>query len=171
MVNMDNDTTKLILGFVGIIIAIVILATSSDAISLQTSTFTVTNLSGDHIVGAINSTTAIEGAELVGGYTIYNITDDVLLGTESNFSWFTIDDGAVNGIRTVRLTVNQNASGIIGDTINASYTYGPSGYSTDSGTRSVTNLIPIMAALAILVFSLFMIFSTNAGKNLMRGFK
>lgn len=168
MVNTQSDTTRLIAGFVGILIAVVLLASSADSISLQTNTVSVVNQS--IVVGAVNTTVAINGRNLIGTeFTVYNLSDEVRWATELNTTWFNINTTVIGGLQTVSITPAQLASSLVGDEVNLTYTAAGAGYISDSGGRNITNLIPIIAGIAILVFSLMLIFSTNAGRNIMRG--
>ncbi|KKK63034.1 hypothetical protein LCGC14_2998340, partial [marine sediment metagenome] len=56
------------------------------------------------------------------------------------------------GLLSVQLVFNDTGADFEGTDINVSYTANPDGYISDSGGRSVTRLILIIGALAIVIF-------------------
>jgi len=74
----------------------------------------------------------------------------------------------VNGAQTVALTANNTASALVGTTVNLSYDYNPQGFIDNGGGRAIALLIPIFAALAIVVFAVVMFFNREVFDNLLR---
>ncbi len=117
-----------------------------DQINLETNTFTDENITVT--VPAVNATLDVTGRELVTETSILNSTN----ASQTAVGLFLQTGTGTNGLLSVQLAANDTASGIVGNSVNLTYTYNPDGYISDSGGRALTNLILIFAALAILVF-------------------
>ncbi len=160
----DGDFKAIMLVFIGGIVAIVILASVADTIFPQTNTLAVINTT---VTGAaVNTTLDLQGRELLTTQEIHNSTN----ATDNLF-----DEGAslqtgtgTNGLLTVQLILNDTAAAYVGRPIDVSYTFNPDGYISNSGGRSINNLIPIFAALAILVFVIVMFIKFGSMGTLIR---
>ncbi|KKL59488.1 hypothetical protein LCGC14_2214870 [marine sediment metagenome] len=135
-----------------------------DQINLETNTFPATNVTVT--VPAVNATTDITGRELITEIEIVNASS---LGNNTAVVGLFLQTGTgTNGLLSVQLAANDTASGIVGVSVNTSYTYNPDGYVSDSGGRAITLLILIFAALAILVFVVVVFIKQGSMGELMR---
>ncbi|HEC39511.1 MAG TPA: hypothetical protein ENI29_14825 [bacterium] len=123
----------------------------ADNIFTQTTTATVVNTSVT--VLAINTSLALEGRDLISATEVINVTF-----TDLAERGLIISDGVLNGAKTVTLTANDSASALVGTAVNVSYTYNPDGYISDAGGRSISKLILVISALAIVVFVIVVMF-------------
>ena len=161
MANNSGDFKAVIAIFVGLIIAIVLLASISDSIFEQTNTITVTNESV--VVGAINVSVGTTGRDLVGVGTVSNSTN----ASQDPFTGLIVGEGNINGAKTVFLTANDTASALVGSTVNVSYTANPDGFIPESGARSITLLIIIFGALAALIFIIVVLIKEGSFRDIM----
>lgn len=143
--SLQGDGKAIFVFFVGVIITVVFLAAVANSVFTQTTTASATNLT--FTVSAINTSLAITGRDLITATSVINATNLTLIN-----EGVIISDGIVAGVKTVTLTANDTASDLVGTEVNATYTYNPDGYIANAGGRSIADLIPIFAALAILVF-------------------
>lgn len=155
--------------FIGAIITVVFLASITDTIFPQTNTGSSTNQSV--VVPAINGTLSLAGREVIGTPTIINVTNIGLTG-----QGLSVETRLIGGANTVVLVANDTAgaNGLVGSTVNVTYSFNPDGFISDSGARSITNLIPIFGALAIVVFIIVVLiangtlgafFNSNRGRR------
>ncbi len=149
--SLKGDGRAIFTIFIGVIIAIVFIASFSSSIFTQTNTASETNLS--ITVPAINVTTAVNGRDLISATTISNATNISLIT-----HGLLLGDGIVNGVKTVTIVVNDSEGGLVGTTVNLTYTYNPDGYIGNAGGRSIAALITILSALAIVVFVIVVLF-------------
>ncbi len=131
--------------FLGLIIAVVFMANIGDQIFIQTNEATALNESVT--VSAINTSLAVTGRELVTATSVLNSTFNDLIARGLALSTET-----VGGVRTVALTANDTATDLVGTSVDLNYVYKPDGYIDNSGGRSITALILIIAALSLVVF-------------------
>ena len=157
--SLKGDGRMIFTIFVGAIIAIVFMASIGDQIFTQTNTASNTNLTVT--VLAINSSLAIEGRDLLTVVSITNVTNSSL-----DTNGLNLTSGVLNGVKTVFLVAN-DSSGSVGNEVNLSYTYNPDGYITSAGGRSITALILIISALAILVFVVVVMFKFGSIQEIM----
>ena len=160
--NAKGDAKMVFIIFIGTIITVVFLASIGTTIFSQTNTGIATNLT--FTGAAINVSVALEGRELLVVTSVLNDTDIILasLGV-------VLGTGIVNGVQTVTATINDTAGDLTGSAINATYTFNPDGFVGSGGARSITLLIPIFAALAILVFVIVVAIKEGSLGELMRG--
>jgi len=145
--SLKGDGKAIFTFFVGAIIAVVFLASFSDNIFTQTTTFQETNTTVT--VLAVNTSLALEGRDLITSINVTNVT----LAEDLRNTGLIIDDGLVNSVKTVRLTANDTSSARVGELVNVTYTYNPDGFIDSAGGRSIALLIVLISALAILVFA------------------
>jgi len=143
--------------FIGIIVALILLQGISPYLGQARNS-----------VAAINYTYAfvndsayhdMAGQELLSTPIVTNASADAKVIDPGNY---TIDEGvsATTGVKTIQfnwstLSERSGLSGASMGDINISYTYGADGYIDNSAGRSMVLLIPIFAALAVLVFTLY----------------
>ncbi len=166
----NRDFFGILIIFIGAIIAVTFMSPIGDQINLQTTTFNTINVTVT-APSAGNGTVDLFGREVVGGTGVITnatairndtINDTFALGANN----FTIITGTgSNGLLTVQLLLNDTGAAAWADqSVNVSYEYRPDGYINDSGGRSVTRLILIFAALAILVFVVVVLMSGSLGE-------
>ncbi len=155
MATLKGDAVMFIVLFVGAIVAIVFLSTISDSVFSQTNAITISNNTvTPSTVG--NGTTALLGREFLSGGIVTNSSNALIL-SPLNYSVNTTTGS--NGLLTVTLIrydgslSDPNATGAV----NVSYEANPDGFVGDV-TRNINLLIPLFAALAILVFVIVMLF-------------
>jgi len=157
----SGDFIAIIAIFVGVIIAIVLLASISDSIFDQTNTFTVTNESV--VVAAINVSVGTTGRDLVGTGSIGNSTQASI----ERYGLSLSDTVLISGAKTISIVANDSATAQIGDTVNVSYTYNPDGYLADGGARSVASLIVVFGAIAAFMYVIIVLIGSGSFRELM----
>lgn len=157
--SLKGDGMAIFTIFIGAIIALVFITSFSDNIFTQTNTATAVNSSVT--VSAINVSLAVAGREL---NTVTEISNATFIGLQTR--GLTLATGIIGGDQTVTLTANDTASALVGTDVNLSYDYNPDGYIDNAGGRSVTLLILIISALAIVVFVIVVMFKFGSINNL-----
>lgn len=161
---LHGDGKAILMVFIGAIITIVFLQSISDTQSFQVNTFTENNLTVT--APAVNASVALSGRELIGTATVQNGTTNISLEGAGVF----VNESVINGIKSVRLNVNQTGAGFAGTPVNVTYTAGADGYLERSVDRTISNLIPLFAALAILIFVLVIFIMNGTLGEFMKGF-
>ncbi len=164
----NNDFFVILTIFIGAIIGATFMLPIGDQVNAQTSTFNTVNLTVT-APAAGNGTLDLVGRELVGTAILNNATsaetnESTYVITGSNFTVATRT--GTNGLLTVQLILNDTgeASGWASQSVNITYEYIPDGYVSDSGGRSVTRLIVLFAALALLVFVVVLLMKGSLGE-------
>ncbi len=165
MAQLKSDGKMIFMIFVGLIITAVFMTVIADQVFLQTNTPTVTNLSVT--VPAVNTTltTQLPGRQ---NTTVIVVTNGTGTFT-NNFSVNTSNAAGVLGVFWFP-TDAATTEAIVGNPVNLTFTYQPSGYLQDSGARSVAGLVLIMAALAMVVFVVVIIFKSGSLGEMMATF-
>ena len=155
-----TDGKALLAFFIGAIITVVFLGSIADSIFTQTNTFNFTN--NTVTAPATNASLTLVGRQVLAGTTpiVSNSTNTSQLNLQ-DLGVF-VETGTVNGLRTVRLTVNQTGNAFAGTSVNVTYEYEPDGYLRSSADRSIINLVILFGALAILVFGLVVLHKTGS---------
>ncbi len=153
---LQGDGKAVLMVFIGAIITVVLLASISDTISVQTTQFTATNLTVT--APAVDASVALDGRELIGAAVVQNGTTNLSLESAGVF----VNESVIDGIKSVRLNVNSTGSAFAGTDVNVTYTFGADGFLERAVDRNITLLIPLFAALAVLVFviGMFIMFGT-----------
>ena len=165
----SGDLKAIMIVFIGLIVTAVLISTIADTTFTQTNT--LENVNATATVAAINGTTDLKGRTLLDSGTI-----DVYNQSAAAVSWInnlTIQTGisATTGLQSVQLFTHDNATDLVGLSVNVTYSFEPDGYANNSGTRSITLLIVIFAALAMVVFVLVPFIKDGSMGRLMRDFK
>ena len=165
MAQLKSDGKMVFMIFVGAIITVVFMTVIADQVFLQTNTVALTNLSVT--VPAVNTTltTQLPGRQNV---TVIVVTNGTRVLT-NNFSINTTDAQGNLGIFWFPNDAATNES-LVGDPVNLTFTYQPFGYLQDSGARSVSGLVLIFSALAIVVFVIVVIFKFGPIRDMMANF-
>lgn len=152
MVSFSSDGKAIMMVFIGALVAAVFLGTIADSVFTETNILSRINNTVT-FSGTANSSLDIEGRELVSTIEIYNATNSSK-GLTSSTSGVFLQTGtsSTTGLLTVQIVVNDTAVAYIGEPINVTYTYKPDGYLNNAGARSISTLILIFGALAIVVF-------------------
>ncbi len=166
MASLKSDGKMVFMIFVGAIITVVFLGVIANSIFAQTNTITVTNET--QTAAAVNSSITLTGRANISAITIINATNNTLDWT-ANFTVSSTDDDGDLGI--FLFTRDVTGAGFAGESINVSYSYEPFGYLQDSGSRSVTNLIVIFGALAIVIFIVVIIFKFGSIREMLTSFE
>ena len=164
MANLSEGTLFIVI-FIGAIIAITFMAPIADSVIGQTST--VFRLNDTVTASSVNVSLDLVGREIVGDAIVTNATD----GEELAGTTVATVTSATTGLLTVGLTIDDANSTYAGQAVNVSYTMRPDGYLNLGGARGVNLLIPIMAALAILIFIIVMLIKTGSLGVIMNKFK
>jgi hypothetical protein len=138
-----------LIAFIGIIVAVTLFQTVAQDVGKVTSTYTAT--AAQYTPAAAESSVDLTGQELVTLTAVVNDSGDY--DCESNF---TIAEGVSprTGTKRVIMTSVATYSSAFCGKVNVTYTYAPEGYIDNSAGRSIALLIPILAALAIMVIAL-----------------
>ena len=137
--------------FVGLIVALNLIVPSAQNTNDVVNLGVVKNAS---VTFPNNGSTLVLTGQATSGWVIVNATDASKTVASTNY---TVANYVVsNGVLTSVLTnVLAKESPYAGKAVNITYVYEPYGYATDSGTRAVTQLIIVMASLAIVGFVLY----------------
>ena len=163
MVNVNSDGKMIFAIFIGAIITVVFLGSIADSVFLQTNTFSVSN--NTVTAPAINGTLVLEGRELVSGTTpIVRNSSNIDLQNAGVF----VTDGLISGSQTVFLSVNQSGLPNNVTSVNVTYDFQPDGYLKSPSDRSISRLIIILSALAILVFVIVVMIKFGSFGKLLR---
>lgn len=155
---MVSRDVKVVLGmFVGVIIAIVLMQTMGD--NVNASTVTQTYINQTVTAPSVGTTVNLEGKNYEGSAVVVN--GSMVIST--NFSLIQL---TVNGKQVVALN-NTAATSYVGRPINVTYTYQPYGYISTSGGRSLFELVLVIAAIALVVFVVTMLWKKASTQNLM----
>ena len=157
----NPDARMVFIIFIGLIITAAFMVNIGDAVNNSTSLTTLTN--GTFTSAAVNSSLTLPGRANTTVITIVNATNGTLDWTAN----FTVDTTNSNGVLGIFLvTRDVTGVGFPAEAINVSYTYEPQGYLGDSGSRNVALLILIMSALAMVVFTIVMIWKGSLAEML-----
>jgi hypothetical protein len=163
-----SDGTAIFAVFIGAIITLVLIGIIADQVTDRTRLATINNATIT-VPATANTTLELTGRDLVSRISITNrtnITSDLLN------EGLALEDGiGSNGLKTVRLRTNDSASvfGYLGAAVNVSYTYNPEGSVRDnSGAASITLLITMFSALAIMIFTIVVFVKSGSMGNLIR---
>jgi len=137
----------LIVVFVGAIVALTLYLATEQEIGKVSVEFEAVNTS--YTAPAAGSSIDLEGQELLSTPVVINCTDEVVLNSGNYTITEAVGDSGVKSIVYTTSTGSLSAS----ECVNVSYEYGPDGY-LDGSNRTIADLIPIVAALALIVFVL-----------------
>lgn len=133
----------IILLFVGIIVALTLFVASSQQITNVVDLSVVTNST---ITFPTNTTAIALNGQAVSNFVALNATSGTVVPSTN----YTITNYAISSTGTLQSTiVGVGANPYAGKSVNVSYTYEPLGYAKESATRTITELIVILSALAI----------------------
>lgn len=147
----EINTGIVIMTFLSIIVGLILMSGSFDYIGQATNTFTLSNYT--FTFPAAGSTVDLYGQELINTPAIINRSNGAVVPASN----YTIAESisTVDGLKRIRLTAK---AGYFNNVVtNASYDYGHVGYIDSSGGRSIADLIPIFAAIALVVAALAMV--------------
>lgn len=148
-------TTGLILmTFLSIIVGLVLLTGSFDFLGQATNTFYLSNQT--YTAPAVSSTIDLYGQELIDTPVVYNRSNMTAGAIASGNYTIAERVSTIDGVKRISYTSNAG-SVFAGQPINVSYTYGHLGYIDSAGGRSIADLIPIFAAIALIVAALALI--------------
>jgi len=166
----DSMTTKIILGFITLIVGIALLGSISSETTGKTLKVPVIN-------ETVDWTTARQSANMpdvenTTGFTLLNVEDTsvdcpmtgILAYNESGTALtedthFTLDENTGTFYKW-NTTEYMNASSNI---TSVSYTYCPTGYLTSSWARSALNVVPGFFAIALMLVAIGLFYSAYAG--------
>lgn len=137
-----------IVGAVGILVAMIFMSASSNNVATFTTTNTVNNQTG-LTYPANGSSITLNGQAIVAGTTpiVINKTGTVIAAT--NYTLRNYQPASAGGYVTT-LTSNGNPVDFANQAINVSYQYEPIGYATDGGSRSMGSIVLVFAAILAL---------------------
>lgn len=138
----------LILAVVGISVFI---ATTSDVVGDATGTTTVTNETRTATNNTAVTLANANGNDIVSGSeTITNTTGSVTLTRNSNYT-INYDTGVVTWTNVNNTGATGSGAGAFGANALVSYQYRDEAYVSSGSTRSLLNVLPILAGVAILL--------------------
>jgi hypothetical protein len=148
--------------FIGAIITATFIVAIANQVNLSTNTFS--RLNATAIAPAVNTTLDITGRELVGTGFVINTSNR----TDTANGVILQTGIGSDGLLHVQLRVNDTGSRFSGQSVNVSYTFNPDGYVSEQGGRTITTLILLFSALAIVVFVIIMFIKHASLGDLMR---
>ena len=156
---MDNNLGKvgLLIGVaIMIIVGVIFLQTSAQAVGTVTDTVTVENTS---LATVVNDTAQyLTDYKSLASVVIYNETNDAIVGAGN----YTVTNNVIyNGAEAVRIvpdtTADYKSAWVVSGTAQ------PLTYVKDAGSRAMANLISIMFALALLTIALYPVIKDGFG--------
>jgi len=168
MVNFNTDARAIFIVFIGAIITATFIGVIADSTFTETNTISRTNITVTP--AAVNTTLDLEGRELLTTVSVVNSSN----GSQSLIGFGgSLQTGisSTTGLLSVQLILNDTAADFTSDTVNVSYTANPNGYVSDAGGRSITNLIVIFSALAIMIFAIVVFAKEGTLGKFLRGEK
>lgn len=137
--------------FFVVFISVIVGLSLMGVIANNTNQVTSTAYLGNYTVtaGAVNASVNVIGQTALANIVITNRSDGAVISTTH------ISNDIVNGQAVVRMRLNDTLKAYAGQGVNVSYTYEPTGYLRDSGSRAVTSLILIFFCLAIAFVALY----------------
>jgi hypothetical protein len=141
--------SALLVVFVGVVAALALYSATLPFIGQTTLTSNLVNRT--FTAPASGATIDLVGQELLGDPIVTNATSGALVPTTN----YTISEArsTVDGLK--RITYTTATNGLYNSrSVNISYNFGPEGYIDSGGGRAMTNLIVILAAMAIGIFAL-----------------
>lgn len=147
----EINTAVVLTGFIGILVALILLQGIYPYIGTATNTVTMVNQT--FTTPAAGSTVDLVGQEILSTPIVINRSSGTVVPSTN----YTIGErvSPVDGLKRVYYKSEGGVFNSVG--VNISYTYGPEGYIEDASGRSVAGLIAIMAALAVVVFTIGMV--------------
>ena len=132
-------------GFIGILVGLILMQGTFPFIGAATNSYTLTNSTFTGGGGGV--TTDLVGQELLSTPIVSNQTGQQVVGSGN----YTIAErvSTVDGLKRIAYTPTSNGNWNT-TAVNISYNYGQEGYIDDAGGRGVTNLIPIVMAIALI---------------------
>ena len=141
-----------ILLFVGLVVGLSLVAPSAQNLSNVVNTAVILNQT---ITFPTNTTAVVLVGQRVTNVAVQNSTSNVDVPATN----YTITNYGLSSTGTLQATIiGVTATAYSGQPVNISYTYEPLGYAKEQGSRTVTNLIILFAALAILGFTFYYLF-------------
>lgn len=140
-----------ILSFIVIIVG---LAIYSGGIAPNVGTLTQTKTNTNKTItapSAAGQSVFIDGQRIIGSLVALNASNSSQVLPTSNY---TVQSDVSTGVLRLQFTLLAG-NGYAGKPLNVSYQYEPEGYISDAGARSVTSLIGIMTALAVVAIAMW----------------
>ena len=131
--------------FIGIIVALTLLQPAASNVAITNTIYTATNKT--FAAPANGASVDLTGQSLLSTPVVTNATNGVRIASGN----YTIAESISpsTGLKTVRYTtVGTNFQSV---NVNITYQYGAPGYMDDAGSRSISGIIILLAALAIAV--------------------
>ena len=162
MASFKTDGMTILMVFVGVIITATLIVSIADQVVGDTTTQT---LLSTLTAPAVNSTLDITGRDLVTSTSIVNASN-----ISQTATGVTLQDAiGTSGLKTVQLTTADTGAAFAGTSVNVTYTFNPDGFINGAGARSITNLVIIFGALAILIFAITRFIDTGSLGDFIRG--
>lgn len=153
-----------ILSFIVIIVGLA-LYSGGIAPNVGTLTQTTSVANQTYTLPAAGSSIFIAGQKLIGSAVALNASNSSQVVAASNY---TVTQDTTSGV--LRLKLTSVAGPYATKNINLSYSFEPEGYISDAGARSVTQLIGIMTALAIVVIAVWAAMGQPSFKEILDSF-
>ncbi len=166
MADFKSNSAMIFAIFFGAIIATTFIGPIADSVFSQTNTILNSNVT--FTAPAVNATLDITGRAVTAGTTpvVLNATNISSLDLQ-DLGVSVVSGTGTNGLLTVQISVNDTGSAFAGEDVNVTYTFDPDGFLPDSSSRSITNLIILFSALAVVVFVISRVWESAAIKNIM----
>lgn len=135
---------------IGIIVGAVLLIQVSQDVGTTTNTITVAADAGLYTTPANGERIDLLGQDIIGTPVVTNRSGSLII-TDANY---TIDEivSETTGVKTISYRTDD--ADYASSAVNITYTYGPDGYISSAGGRSMATIIPIFMALLIAVVAL-----------------
>lgn len=148
----EMNVAAILMTFIAIIVGLILLQGSYPYIGASTNTYNLVNQT--FTAPASGASIDLVGQELLGTPVVINRTTGSVVPATN----YTIGEriSPTDGIKRIYYQSNGGNFNSVG--VNISYPYGQEGYIEDAGGRGVTNLIPIMGALALIMAALALVF-------------
>ena len=139
----------ILIAFIGVIVGLLLFQAMNPFIGDATGKNSITVENSTTTLPASGSPVDFDGQELIGSATVTNASGGQIVPTTN----YTFAEGV--GSDGVKGLIFEGTSGsYVGQSVNLSYSAYPDGYIDNAGGRSIALLIPIFAALLIMVIAL-----------------
>lgn len=165
-----GDLKQILMILVGAIVAIVLLASAADQISLNVNTFSSENASFTLGGNATTNDLTVCGSANISDVVIYNTDGNILFdyGVNAVGNYTTEIAVGSDGLLNTRIILAGMNSTYATAVVEVTCDFEPRGYVSDGGSRSMLTLVVVLGALGIVVFVIAIIFNIGGFRDMIK---